>query len=222
MKPSDIEPGLRTAGQALGLRLTDWQVETLLSYLSMLQRWNSTYNLTSVREPGDMLTQHLSDCLAVINPLHRRVGSKLGRVLDVGSGGGLPGVVMAVLLGNLDVTCVDAVGKKAAFVRQVAAELRLKNLHSEHTRVEHLSAAPFDVITCRAFASLAKFFELTRSLLAPDGCWLAMKASSVHTELLSTSAEVDVFHVEHVQVPNLSADRCIVWARPRCLPTQNL
>ena len=220
MSSTNLEPGLRAAGQALDLQMSDHQVETLLSYLALLQRWNATYNLTAVRDPVEMLTQHLADCLAVIHPLRRQIGSLARRLLDVGSGGGLPGVVVSVMLPHLEVTCVDAVGKKAAFVRQAAAELRLDNLRSEHCRVEQLNTPLFDVIASRAFAPLAQYFALTRHLLLEQGCWMAMKAKLSDREL-DVGPEVDVFHVEQIEVPGLTADRCLVWARPGEQPSSN-
>lgn len=208
----------RLAGAAtqLGLVLADAQIELLLSYLDLLQRWNRTYNLTAVRDPDQMLTQHLVDCLAVIGPLDRHVGGHLPRrLLDVGSGAGLPGVVIAALRPQVDVTCVDAVGKKAAFIRQVAASLRLPNLHAEHARVEQLKAGHFDVVTSRAFASLADFTALTRQHLADDGVWLAMKGKDPSDESAALAPETEVFHVEQLTVPGLDAARCLVWMRPR-------
>jgi 16S rRNA (guanine527-N7)-methyltransferase len=212
----------------------------LLDYLDLLQRWNATYNLTAVRDPADMLTLHLADCLSVIGPILRRLqilrsapqvtssggntASALGekaiskatslRILDVGSGGGLPGVVLAMASPLWLVTCVDTVGKKAAFVLQVAAELRLANLVAAHARVEDLRDRPFDVVTSRAFASLADFVKLTRRHLAPSGVWMAMKAKHPHDEIAALPADVEVFHVEPVNVPGLDAERCLVWMRP--------
>ena len=135
------------------------------------------------------------------------------RLLDVGSGGGLPGVVLAVMAGTCDVTCVDAVGKKAAFLRQAAGTLKLQNLHASHSRVEDLRTPAFDVITARAFASLATLVSLTQQLLAPAGCWLAMKGQRPDDEIAILPAAVEVFHVEHLQVPGLEAQRCLVWMR---------
>lgn len=203
-------------GHALALDLTDSQLDTLLAYLALLQRWNATYNLTAVRDPGQMVTQHLADCLAVIGPLRRHFATAASRrILDVGSGGGLPGVVIAALNPGVAVTCVDTVGKKAAFVRQAAGELRLTNLLAEHARVEQLKAAPFDVIVSRAFASLADFTRLTRRHLAPQGVWMAMKGKVPDDEMTPLAAELDVFHVEHLNVPGLQAERCLVWIRPQ-------
>ena len=152
---------LSSAAQQLSLALTDVELDQLLAYLALLHRWNATYNLTAVREPERMITQHLADCLAVVPPLRRQLAAGTGRrVLDVGSGGGLPGIVIAILEPSADVTCVDTVGKKAAFIQQVAASLRLRNLHAQHARVEQMKAKPFDLITSRAFASLSDFVIL--------------------------------------------------------------
>ncbi len=186
----------------------------LIAYLALLQRWNGTYNLTAVRNPAQMLTQHLADCLALIQPLRRFCGSGARCLLDVGSGGGLPGVVIAALNPQIDVTCVDAVGKKAAFVRQVAGELQLRNLHAEHARVEQLQSSAFDIVTSRAFASLADFIRLTRRHLTVDGAWLAMKGKHPTEEIDNLPADVEVFHVEQLSVPGLDAARCLVWIRP--------
>ena len=204
---------LHAAAAALAVPLSAPQADTLIAYLAMLQRWNSTYNLTAVRDPAQMLTQHLADCLAVIQPLRRFCGDTTRRLLDVGSGGGLPGVVIAAMNPLIDVTCVDAVGKKAAFVRQVAGELRLPNLHAEHARVEQLTLPPFDIVTSRAFASLADFTRLTGRHLAANGAWAAMKGKHPAEEIDSLPPDVEVFHVEQLNVPGLNAARCLVWMR---------
>lgn len=207
--PSELDP----ICAELGLAPTAAQTSALSNYLDLLQRWNGTYNLTAVRDRAGMLTQHLADCLAIIPPLQRRAAP--GRLLDVGSGGGLPGVVIATMLPDWDVTCVDAVAKKTAFVRQVAGSLGLPNLHAEHSRVESLQALPFDLITSRAFASLADFTALTRKHLAPGGAWLAMKGRVPDDEMAALPPDVDVFHVEPLHVPGLNAQRCLVWMQPR-------
>lgn len=197
----------------LGLAASEGQLEQLSGFLAQLQRWNMTFNLTAVRDPAQMLVQHLADCLAVLPALERQRAA--GRVLDVGSGGGLPGAVIAILRPALDVTCIDAVGKKAAFVRQVAGLLALPNLHAAHGRVEQLKAPPFDLVTARAFASLSDLVKLTRPLLAPGGAWMAMKGRVPDDELAGLPADVEVFHVEPIRVPGLGAQRCLVWMRPR-------
>jgi 16S rRNA (guanine527-N7)-methyltransferase len=198
--------------QQCGLSASPGQLQALADYLVLLQRWNATYNLTAVRDPAAMLTQHLADCLAVVPPFQRH--AEAGRLLDVGSGGGLPGVVIATLLPRWQVTCVDAVGKKMAFVRQVAGSLPLPNLHAEHARIEQLKQPPFDLITSRAFATLADFTRLTRQHLAPGGAWMAMKGRVPDAEIAELPPEVQVFHVEQLAVPGLDAHRCLVWMRP--------
>ena len=207
---------LLSIAHELGLTLSAVDVDALLGYLALLQRWNATYNLTAIRDPAQMLTQHLADCLAAIGPLRRHLGT-LGsaQVLDVGSGGGFPGVLIAALNPGVHVTCVDTVGKKAAFVRQVAAELGLKNLAAEHARVESLTAPKFDAIVSRAFASLADFVRLTSSLLAAGGAWMAMKGKEPTDEMAVLPGDMEVFHVEHLSVPGLAAERCLVWIRRR-------
>ena len=206
---------LLAGAQALGCPLSDTQADTLLAYLGMLQRWNQVYNLTAIRDPKQMLVQHLLDSLAVIAPLNRVAGSAPLRLLDVGSGGGLPGVVIAVLRPDCQITCVDTVAKKATFIRQVAAELRLPQLVARHARVEQLTDGPYSVITARAFASLADLVMLTRPLLAPGGCWMAMKGHHPQAEIDALDTDIDVFHVEQLSVPGLDAERRLVWMRPR-------
>jgi 16S rRNA (guanine527-N7)-methyltransferase len=225
----------------LGLAPTAQQAQQLAAYMVMLSHWNSTYNLTALRDPQDMLSHHLSDCLAVLAPLARHLAARAPeptaqlaaggdtaaagaastggpqapalRVLDVGSGGGLPGVVLAICQPGVHVTCVDTVGKKAAFIRQVAAELGLPNLKAVHARVEELDKQ-FDLITSRAFASLLDFVSLTRALLADGAVWMAMKGKQPDEELEALPADVSVFHVEQLDVPGLDAQRCLVWMRP--------
>ena len=198
---------------ALGLAPSAAQARALNQYLDLLLHWNATYNLTAVRDRPGMLTQHLADCLAVVRPVQRALPSA-GRLLDVGSGGGLPGVLLAIMLPALQVTCVDTVGKKAAFIRQAAGALGLKNLHATHARVESLADSPFELITSRAFSSLADFSRLSRALLAPGGAWVAMKGKRPEAELAALPREIDVFHMEQLAVPGLDAERCLVWMRP--------
>jgi 16S rRNA (guanine527-N7)-methyltransferase len=189
----------------------------LEAYLDLLARWNAAYNLTALRDPTQMRTHHVADCLAVVEPLRRQLGEAATvRILDVGSGGGLPGVVLAIAEPAWDVTCVDAVGKKAAFVRQVASELGVPNLRAEHARIEEMKAVPFDVITSRAFASLADFAALTRHLLRPaGGVWMAMKGKPPQDEIAALPSGIEAFRVETLQVPGLNAERCLVWMRRR-------
>lgn len=198
---------------ALGCELNAHQAESLERYLALLTKWNQVHNLTAIRNPADMRVQHLLDCLAVVVPLRRIVGTGPTRVLDVGSGAGLPGVVLAIAAPELQITCVDAVAKKAAFVTQVAAELALKNLRSEHARAEQLRLPPFDLITSRALGSLRDLVRLTRRLLKPGGAWMAMKGMHPTEEIAELAADAEVFHVEPLHIPGQAGERCLVWMR---------
>jgi 16S rRNA (guanine527-N7)-methyltransferase len=219
--PSRMDGQLEILAPRLGLALTATERERLLAYLALIQRWTKVYNLTAVRNTGEMFTHHLLDCLAVVLPLRRgtaEAGEGALRLLDVGSGAGLPGVILAMLNPTWQVTCVDAVAKKAAFIRQAAAELGLPNLQGVHGRVEALGTfkkPEFDLITSRAFASIRDFTSLTRSLLAPRGRWAAMKANLSTEERAEIPADVDMFHVEQLDVPELNEKRCLVWLRPQ-------
>lgn len=213
--PASDRDTLEHAARALGLDLRPAQADALLRYLALLQRWNGTYNLTAVRDPAQMLVHHIVDCLAVVPHVIHSLGAKDGaRVLDVGSGAGLPGLVIAVMCPTVQVVCVDTVGKKAAFVRQAGLELGVRNLAAEHARVEVLATPPFDLITSRAFASLADFVSLTRHLLAPQGCWMAMKGQRPDAELAALPPTVTLASVQPLEVPGLQAERCLVWLRP--------
>lgn len=207
---------LLSGAAQLGITLTEHQTGRLLDYLALLSRWTQVYNLTAVREPREMLRHHLLDSLSVVPPIAAFIeGRDAPRLLDVGSGGGLPGVVLALLCPSLQVTCVDTVGKKATFIRQVGAELGLRNLAAAHARVEALpTAQPFDVITARAFSSLPQLCTLTTPLLAPTGAWAAMKGQRPEAEIAELPSTVDVFHVEQLSVPGLDAQRCLVWMKP--------
>jgi 16S rRNA (guanine527-N7)-methyltransferase len=214
-----LEAELRAGLDALCLALEDAQVAALLDYMALLQKWTKVYNLTAVREPRDMLTHHVLDSLAVVRPLRQQLAATgLGqavRVLDVGAGAGLPGVVLAICCPEMAVHCVDTVAKKAAFVQQVAVSLKLANLRGIHARVESLTE-PYEVVCSRAFASLADFTQWSRATLAPGGMWMAMKGKLPEAELAALTAplpDVAVCDVEPLQVPGLDAERCLVWMR---------
>jgi len=207
-----LEAALRGGLDQLGLPLTEAQIAQLLDYLGLIGKWNQVYNLTAVRDPAEMLRLHLLDCLAIIRPLRGRTGGKPAALLDVGSGAGLPGVVIAICCPELQVDCVDTVAKKAAFIQQAAVTLKLPNLRGLHNRVEKLSGQ-YGVITSRAFASLADFVALSSSVLAETGVWLAMKAKPPTDELTALPAGAQMFHVEQLKVPGLDAERCIVWMK---------
>ena len=208
----NLAEGLSAGVRALGLDLGPDKHKQLLDYVALIQKWNKVYNLTALRDPADMLTHHLLDSLTAVAPLTRHTQGQAIRVLDVGSGGGLPGVVLAVCMPELDVTCVDTVAKKAAFVQQVAVSLKLPNLRGLHARVESLTD-PYAVICSRAFASLPDFVTWSRSALAEDGVWMAMKGKHPQDEIDALPADVKVFHVEPLTVPGLDVERCMVWMK---------
>ena len=205
---------LGAAADVLGLQLSDAQYEQLLEYLELIAKWNKVYNLTAVRDPEEMLVQHLFDSLAAVGPLRRHTGGRPIRLLDVGSGAGLPGVVIAICCPEVRVDCVDTVGKKAAFIQQAAAQLKLPNLGGVHDRVENLKG-PYAVICSRAFASLQDFVSWSGAALAEQGVWLAMKGKRPDAEIAELPPAAEVFHVEQLSVPELAAERCIVWMRKR-------
>lgn len=209
---------LQSGARALGVGLSREQEDQLLDYLGWIQRWNRVYNLTAVRSPAEMMTHHLLDSLAVVPSLQRWVASRAStaplRVLDVGSGAGLPGIVLAIVCPDWDVTCVDTVQKKALFIQQVGVSLRLPRLRALHARVETLTQ-PHDLIVSRAFASVHDFVTWSRSALDPvQGQWLAMKGRFPEAELRALPPGVKVDRVEPLQVPGLDAERCAVWLSP--------
>jgi 16S rRNA (guanine527-N7)-methyltransferase len=208
-----LEEDLRTGVKALGLNLSVEQIQHLMGYMALIQKWNKVYNLTALRDPADMLTHHLLDSLTAIPPLSRHTQGQPVRVLDVGSGGGLPGVVLAICMPEINVTCVDTVAKKAAFVQQVAVSLKLPNLRGLHARVESLTD-PYQVICSRAFASLPDFVTWSRAALVEGGVWMAMKGKHPQGEIDALPRDVKVFHVEPLTVPGLDVERCMVWMRP--------
>ena len=214
---SDVASGLRAGIEALGLDLSAEQQQRLLDYMALILKWNKVYNLTALRDPADMLSHHLLDSLTAIAPLLRHTQGQAIRVLDVGSGGGLPGVVLAICMPELDVSCVDTVAKKAAFVQQVAVSLKLPNLRGIHARVESLTD-PYQVICSRAFASLPDFVTWSRTALAGGGVWMAMKGKHPQEEIDALPEDVKVFHVEPLTVPGLDVERCMVWMKPESAP----
>lgn len=190
----------------LGLNIDAATQQKLLAYLALLEKWNKVHNLTAVRDPSEMVTLHLLDSLTVLPHI------KQGRLLDVGSGAGFPGIVLALTRPDLSVTTLDSVGKKASFMRQVKAQLSITNLEVVGGRVEaYKPAHPFDIVISRAFSEMADFLRLTRHLLAEGGEWLAMKGVYPHEELArvtGVSTEVVELHV-----PGLEARRHLVFLK---------
>ncbi len=182
--------------------------QKLLAYLALLQKWNKVYNLTAIRDPNEMVTLHLLDSLSVLPYV------KIKNLLDVGSGGGLPGILLAICLPNLQVTTIDAVQKKAIFMRQVKGELGLDNLQVVHARVESFKPAEkFEAIISRAFSDLAQFVGLTKNLLGFNGQWLAMKGQVPHEELTINALEslqIKLQQIIRLKVAGLAAERHLI------------
>lgn len=195
---------------ASGLAVDERQLEQLVAYVRLLQQWGAAYNLSAVKDPHDMVKLHLLDCLSLVRPLAERLGGRDSRLLDVGAGAGLPGIVLAIALPQLQVLSVDAVAKKAAFMRQAGAQLGLKNFEARHARIESIADRDWPLITSRAFASLSDFVALTERLIAPGGLWMAMKGKTPQQEIdeLPDGFEASI---QPLQVPGLEAQRCLVW-----------
>ena len=216
-KQNDFSLRLRAAAATLGLEISIEQENTLLSYLEQLQRWNRSYNLTALRDPEQMLIQHVFDSLAIVPQLLNILDKNtvLGRFVDVGSGAGLPGVVLATMFPHIEVHCVDTVEKKATFIRYVAGVLRLSNLHAHHARIEQLAPFEADIVVSRAFASLADFATLSGRHVAANGWLVAMKGREPTEEIeeLSGATPWRVDHIDTLHVPELDAQRCLAWLK---------
>jgi 16S rRNA (guanine527-N7)-methyltransferase len=211
---ASAEDELRAGLGSLGLALADAQIQQLLDFAGLLQKWTRVYNLTALRRPEEVLTHHILDSAAVIEPLRRMCpGAK--RILDVGAGGGLPGTIIAIAGPEFSVDCVDTVAKKTAFIQQVATTLRLPNLRAIHSRVEQLQDGGYDIICSRAFATLGDFVGLSGAALKKGGIWLAMKGKYPADEVAALPPDVELFHVEQLHVPGLNAERCLIWLRRR-------
>ncbi len=207
----------------VGLDLSPFQCATLVSYAQLLRRWNRVHNLTAIASNEDLLTHHLLDCLAIVRPIERALDHHAGgyrpdgplHFLDAGSGGGLPGIVLAVARPNWHGTLVDAVQKKCAFLQQAKLELGLRNVDVRHARLEACEGRQYDLIIARAFAALRDFVTLTRPLLRPGGLWVAMKGRHPAEELARLPDDVEVLETSTLRVPQLSEQRHLVVLRPR-------
>lgn len=200
--------GMLADGAArLGVDLSATQQDQLLDYLALLGKWNHVYNLTSVRDPAQMMTLHLLDSLAAVPAFD---GAR--NVLDVGAGGGLPGLVLAIARPDMKVSLIDTVHKKTAFLTQVKAELGLKNVTVYTKKVQDLAVKePFDVITSRAFADLSDFIEWSQHLLAPDGRFIALKGTAPQEERERLPDDWTVQQLQPLRVPGLDAERHLVF-----------
>ncbi len=199
---------LADGAKTLGVQLASTQCERMLAYLDLLAKWNRTYNLTAIREPEHMLTHHALDALAVLPQLPTRANLA---VLDVGSGGGIPGIPLAIMRPDWRVTLVDASRKKASFLTQATIELGLSNVDVHAARVEDLVlAAPCDIVISRAFAALADFVRTSARHIARDGTMAAMKGQYPEAELAALPAGIAVIAAPSLAVPGLDAVRHVI------------
>lgn len=189
----------------MGLDLPDPAQDKLLAYLQLLAKWNRVYNLTALRNQTDWVTHHLLDSLAVLPYI------KGPLIVDAGSGAGLPALVLAMARPGWNIVSVETVDKKAAFQRQVVAELGLGNVRVEGCRVEELVLAEkADTVVSRAFSNLTEFVRLTRPLIKPGGQWVAMKGKLPHEEIAALPDHVKVKRIGELRVPGLHAERCVI------------
>ena len=201
-----LEQGLAVMGVALPVPVR----EKLLAYVALLYKWNKTYSLTALREQEKAVSHHLLDSLSILPFVPN------GSLLDVGSGGGMPGIPLAIVRPEQRVTLLDSNSKKSAFLQQAAIELGLSNISVHGGRVEQYHpAVGFAAITSRAFAELGDFVGLTRHLLAPEGVWLAMKGVWPHDEISRLPADVRVEAVHALPVPGVDGERHLVVMRRR-------
>lgn len=209
LAPADVLAGAAELGTELSLR----QAEQLVRFAALLVRWNAVHNLTAIMSPPSILSHHLLDSLAILPPLAPIFGQRPCRVLDVGAGGGLPGIPLAIAQPPWRVTLVDKVQKKVAFLLQAKLELGLSNLECLHARVEDVRTPPFDLIVSRAFSSLADFVRVSAHLLAPGGRWAAMKGTHPKDELdelAQAMPDVRAVDVVKLAIPRLNAERHLI------------
>ncbi len=187
-------------------------MDSLLAYLQQLQHWNKAYNLTAIRDPEDMLVQHVFDSLSVVPPLRARRAGRDTRIADMGSGAGLPGIILAICQPDWTVFCVDAVGKKTAFIRQAAGVLGLTNVQAVHGRIESMDSLQADIVISRAFASLSDFVRVAAHHRAPEGVLMAMKGQYPQDERTALESSTDWRVKSHVElrVPEMTAQRCLL------------
>lgn len=206
----DNKQKLQEGLQTMGLTLTTAQQLLLLEYVVLLKKWNSTYNLTALRDESTMISHHVLDSLTLL-PYIRDAKT----LMDVGSGGGMPGIPTAICRPDLHITLLDANTKKTSFLQQAVIELGLHNVSVASGRVEAMHDKKVDVVTSRAFAELADFISLTKHLLNDNGYWAAMKGVYPYEELEHVPNHIVVERVDKLTVPMLDAERHMVVMRPK-------
>ena len=189
--------------QRMDLKLSDQVIDQLMTYLNLVEKWNRVYNLTAIRERDEMIKLHFLDSLSILNHVHVK------NILDVGSGAGFPGIVLAITKPELKVTVMDSVNKKTTFMQQVKSELSLTNLDVVNSRVEDYQPATlFEAVTSRAFSNLKNMMSLTQHTLQKEGVWLAMKSKDVREEL--EAFEKNQYTLISLEVPFINAERFLV------------
>jgi 16S rRNA (guanine527-N7)-methyltransferase len=222
LKHSDTEQkssglaAIEHAFDMLFIKQDDAKRQKLYDYACLIVKWNKTYNLTALKKIDDVYEQHIFDSLATINPINQYLKQQhieQAQIFDIGSGAGLPGVVIAIMCPQISVVCVDAVGKKVAFLQHVANTLGLINLNAQHQRVESWNTKPADLVISRAFSSLYNFTSWSGIHVKEKGQMIAMKAHLLPAELteFETQPIWQISHIEKLVVPNLDATRCLVW-----------
>lgn len=206
---------IRQESAALGVDLAPHQADQLDRFARLLAKWNRVHNLTARDKPAEILSHHLLDSLSIVPELARIADGRGLRILDVGAGGGLPSVPLAIALNDARLTAIDRVQKKTAFIQQARGELQLANLDVVHGRVEDYSAPSFDVIVARAFSTLAELVRLTAHLLRADGYWVAMKGAYPTEEINALPSAVEIVRAVKLRVPLLDAERHLVVLRSR-------
>lgn len=205
-----LEGQLKQAADQLEIILSDQQGDQLLEYLALLQKWNKTYNLTAIRDPQEMWVKHIIDSLAVVPHL------QFDRIIDVGTGGGLPGVVLAILFPDKSVDMLDSNHKKTRFLVQAKGVLGLEKSQIIHSRVEaYQPETLYDGIISRAFASIDDMVHWTLHLLTEEGSWWAMKGQK-EAEDLTKLTLAEVVQAIPLQVPFLSAERTLIQLKEKC------
>jgi 16S rRNA (guanine527-N7)-methyltransferase len=210
---------IQVAADKLDITITPTVATKMAQYLGELQKWNKTYNLTALKSQEDMLVQHVFDSLAIMPELKGRAltrATPFQRVVDVGSGAGLPGAIIAMADPKMEVFCVDAVQKKSAFVAYIAGKLAIDNLHSIHGRIEQVNGLEADLVISRAFASLVDFAKLAGRHVSKLGLMASMKSRQLRADvdaLNKTDMEWEVLCIDALTVPNLDAERYLVWLR---------
>ena len=205
---------LAQALEKMGLSLDDKQQQDILLYLELIQKWNKTYNITAIKDAEQILIQHVFDSLSVIAPLSKKINpDSEATVLDVGSGGGLPGVVIAICCPKWHITCIDAVEKKTSFITMVAGRLGLKNLRSRHSRIEEYPSEVADLVISRAFASLSDFANWAGHTLKDKGHLAAMKGRYLEDEVkeLELTSDWKLDFWQTLEVVDMDAERCLIW-----------